>query len=83
MRNLGRSLPDALLVLFSEISEYESFTSAGTDRLLARCSSFGMRVTTSETRVLHIENVLYTISDGKIKMNHLESLAEIMQIELP
>ncbi len=51
MRNLGMSLPDALLVLFSEISEYESFTSAGTDGLLTRCSSFGMRVTAGETRV--------------------------------
>jgi len=34
-------------------------------------------------RTLYIENVLYTISDGNIKMTHLESLAEIMQIELP
>ena len=34
-------------------------------------------------RSLYIENVLYTVSDKKIKMNNLENLALINQIELP
>jgi len=34
-------------------------------------------------RSLYIDNVLYTISDKKIKMNSLEDLAEINEIELP
>jgi uncharacterized secreted protein with C-terminal beta-propeller domain len=34
-------------------------------------------------RLLYIDNVLYTISSKKIKMNSLEDLAEINEIELP
>jgi len=34
-------------------------------------------------RSLYIGNVLYTISDKKIKMNSLENLAEINEVELP
>jgi len=34
-------------------------------------------------RVLYIENVLYTVSDKKIKMNSLEDLAFLNEIELP
>ncbi|MDH5391404.1 MAG: beta-propeller domain-containing protein, partial [Candidatus Bathyarchaeota archaeon] len=34
-------------------------------------------------RILYIDNVLYTISDKKIKMNNLENLNEINEIELP
>ena len=34
-------------------------------------------------RPLYIDNVLYTISDKKIKMNNLENLAEINEVELP
>jgi uncharacterized secreted protein with C-terminal beta-propeller domain len=34
-------------------------------------------------RSLYIENVLYTVSDAKIKMNSLENLAEINEVELP
>ena len=34
-------------------------------------------------RSLYIDNVLYTISSKKIKMNSLENLAEINEIELP
>jgi len=34
-------------------------------------------------RSLYIDNVLYTFSDKKIKMNSLEDLAEINEIELP
>ena len=34
-------------------------------------------------RALYIDNVLYTISDKKIKMNNLEDLDEINEVELP
>ena len=34
-------------------------------------------------RALYIENVLYTLSDKKIKMNSLEDLTEIKEIQLP
>jgi inhibitor of cysteine peptidase len=34
-------------------------------------------------RILYIDNVLYTISDKKIKMNSLENLNEINEVELP
>jgi inhibitor of cysteine peptidase len=34
-------------------------------------------------RALYIENVLYTMSDKKIKMNNLEDLALLNEIELP
>jgi len=34
-------------------------------------------------RTLYIENVLYTVSDKKIKMNNLEDLALLKKIELP
>jgi hypothetical protein len=34
-------------------------------------------------RILYIDNVLYTISDKKIKMNSLENLGEINEVELP
>jgi len=34
-------------------------------------------------RALYIDNVLYTISDKKIKMNKLETLQEINEVELP
>jgi uncharacterized secreted protein with C-terminal beta-propeller domain len=34
-------------------------------------------------RALYIENVLYTVSDKKIKMNSLEDLTEIKEIQLP
>ncbi len=37
----------------------------------------------SVKRALYIDNVLYTISDKKIKMNNLENLDEINQITLP
>lgn len=37
----------------------------------------------SVKRTLYIDNTLYTISDKKIKMNSLETLAEISEIELP
>ena len=37
----------------------------------------------SVKRSLYIENVLYTISDKKIKMNSLEDLEEINEVELP
>ncbi len=37
----------------------------------------------SVTRALYIDNVLYTISDKKIKMNSLETLEEIGEILLP
>lgn len=37
----------------------------------------------SVTRSLYIDNVLYTISSKKIKMNALDDLAEINEIELP
>jgi len=36
----------------------------------------------SVQRSLYIENVLYTISSMKVKMNNLETLAEINQVEL-
>jgi inhibitor of cysteine peptidase len=35
------------------------------------------------TRALYIENVLYTVSNNKIKMNDLETLTLINEIELP
>jgi uncharacterized secreted protein with C-terminal beta-propeller domain len=38
---------------------------------------------TSIKRSLYIENVLYTISDGMVKMNDLSNLSEINSIELP
>jgi uncharacterized secreted protein with C-terminal beta-propeller domain len=34
-------------------------------------------------RALYVGNVLYTVSDKKIKMNNLQSLDEINQVELP
>lgn len=34
-------------------------------------------------RALYIENVLYTVSDKKIKINNLEDLTEIKEIQLP
>jgi uncharacterized secreted protein with C-terminal beta-propeller domain len=34
-------------------------------------------------RALYIENVLYTVSDKKIKMNSLEDLTEIKEIQIP
>jgi len=34
-------------------------------------------------RALYIDNLLYTTSDKKIKMNNLENLAEIKEVELP
>ncbi|UCD26212.1 MAG: beta-propeller domain-containing protein [Candidatus Bathyarchaeota archaeon] len=34
-------------------------------------------------RSLYIENVLYTISDRRIKMNNLETLQEINELEIP
>jgi uncharacterized secreted protein with C-terminal beta-propeller domain len=34
-------------------------------------------------RALYIENVLYTVSDKKIKMNSLEDLTDIKEIQLP
>ena len=34
-------------------------------------------------RALYIENVLYTMSDKKIKINSLEDLALLKEIELP
>ncbi len=34
-------------------------------------------------RTLYIENVLYTISEEKIKMNNLEDLSEINEVKLP
>jgi len=37
----------------------------------------------SVKRSLYIDNVLYTISDKKIKMNNLENLNEINEVELP
>jgi uncharacterized secreted protein with C-terminal beta-propeller domain len=37
----------------------------------------------SVKRALYIDNVLYTISDKKIKMNSLEDLEEIKEIRLP
>ncbi|MFQ5871897.1 MAG: beta-propeller domain-containing protein, partial [Candidatus Geothermarchaeales archaeon] len=37
----------------------------------------------SVKRSLYIENVLYTISDGMVKMNNLEDLAEINAVTLP
>ena len=37
----------------------------------------------SVKRSLYIDNVLYTISDKKIKMNSLETLDEINEVELP
>lgn len=42
------------------------------------------KITHSEVkRSLYIDNVLYTISSKKIKMNSLEDLAEINEIQLP
>ncbi|MDH5636819.1 MAG: beta-propeller domain-containing protein, partial [Candidatus Bathyarchaeota archaeon] len=37
----------------------------------------------SVKRSLYIDNVLYTISDQRIKINSLEDLGEINEIELP
>jgi uncharacterized secreted protein with C-terminal beta-propeller domain len=37
----------------------------------------------SVKRTLYIGNVLYTISDKKIKMNNLQNLDEINEVELP
>ncbi|MEM3630478.1 MAG: beta-propeller domain-containing protein [Nitrososphaerota archaeon] len=37
----------------------------------------------SVRRALYINNILYTISDGKIKMNSIESLQEINQLNIP
>jgi len=37
----------------------------------------------SVKRSLYIDNMLYTISDKKIKMNNLENLDEINEVELP
>ena len=37
----------------------------------------------SVRRSLYIEDVLYTISDGKVKMNSLQDLTEINAVELP
>jgi uncharacterized secreted protein with C-terminal beta-propeller domain len=34
-------------------------------------------------RILYIDNVLYTISDKKIKLNSLENLEEINEVEIP
>jgi uncharacterized secreted protein with C-terminal beta-propeller domain len=34
-------------------------------------------------RSLYIDNVLYTISDKKVKMNNLENLLEINEIRFP
>lgn len=37
----------------------------------------------SVKRSLYIGNVLYTVSDAKIKMNNLENLNDIGEIQLP
>jgi hypothetical protein len=37
----------------------------------------------SVKRSLYINNVLYTISDGLIKMNNLDDLSEINSVQLP
>jgi len=37
----------------------------------------------SVKRTLYIDNVLYTISDKRIKMNSLENLGEINEVTLP
>jgi len=34
-------------------------------------------------RALYIEDVLYTVSDAKIKMNSLENLEDINEVRLP
>jgi len=34
-------------------------------------------------RALYIDNVLYTISEAKVKMNNLDDLSEINEIQLP
>jgi hypothetical protein len=43
---------------------------------------FGYYGTYSVQRSLYIEDVLYTVSSMKIKMNNLDTLAEINQIEI-
>nr|MQY61850.1 hypothetical protein [archaeon] len=48
--------------------------------LLKRSYYFGSDY--SVQRSLYIDNVLYTISSMKVKMNNLETLAEINQVEL-
>jgi uncharacterized secreted protein with C-terminal beta-propeller domain len=45
-------------------------------------SSYRFSSAYSVKRALYIENVLYTISDKKVKMNSLEDLTEINEIEL-
>ena len=46
-------------------------------------SGYYFSSTYSVERSLYIDNVLYTISDKKIKMNLLSDLAEVNEIELP
>jgi len=37
----------------------------------------------SVKRALYIENLLYSISDGKVKINELTTLQQVTEIELP
>ena len=67
--------PDAGLRLAGNITHIES--SAEPEQDYYFYSSF------SVTRSLYIEDVLYTISNAKIKMNSLENLDYINEVELP
>ena len=67
------SLTDGL-VLRGRITHSED----NTTQWLGRC-----HLPNSVRRSLYIDNVLYTISDGMVKMNDLTNLSEINSIELP
>ena len=58
------------LVLRGSITHLENGINIGDDSLWVN-------------RALYIENVLYTVSNKKIKMNNLEDLALLNEIELP
>ena len=68
--------PDVGLNLTGGITHIENLAELEQDYYYFR-SSF------SVTRSLYIDDVLYTISDAKIKMNSLENLDYINEVELP
>ena len=69
--------PDAGLRLEGRITHIENLADLEQDYYYRFYSSF------SVTRSLYIDDVLYTISDAKIKMNNLENLDYINEVQLP
>ena len=70
------SLSETPLVLRGRITHLENATAL-------MKSGYYFESDYSVKRSLYIENVLYTISEKKIKMNSLENLDEINEVELP